>query len=273
VRITLLWVFALPLLAQKPTKPFQKDIGADRVEIYKSTGDVSLRMHIWEPEGHKPEDRRPAIVFFFGGGWRSGSPAQFREHCQYLSARGILAMSAEYRILGLHKTRATACVEDGKSALRWIRTEFSRLGVDPQRIAASGGSAGGHVAACTGLIAGYEDPDAAISSIPDAMILFNPALPERLGVEPKSLSPYHHVAKGQPPTLILHGDADEVVLIEGIQAFVDASTTAGNRCELAAYPEQVHGFFNFGRNGNAMYKATIARSQAFLRSLGWLQAE
>jgi acetyl esterase/lipase len=227
-------------------------------------------------------------VFFFGGGWRSGSPTQFVEHCRYLASRGMVAMSAEYRILGLHETLAKACVEDGKSAVRWLRQHAKRLGVNPQQIAAGGGSAGAHVAACTGVVPGFDAADS-VSSVPNALVLFNPplvlapvdgvrgidpekekTLPGRMGVEPIALSPYHHVAKGQPPMLALHGEADTVVFIEGVRAFVAASNKLGNRCELAAYAGEGHGFFNFRRKPTPMYEATVKRMDDFLLSLGWL---
>jgi len=94
-----------------------------RVEVYKKAGDASLRMYIFEPPGHKPSDQRPAIVFFFGGAWKKGSPAQFEQHCRYLASRGILAMTADYRVSSRHGTKARHCVEDGKSAVRWIRVQ------------------------------------------------------------------------------------------------------------------------------------------------------
>lgn len=206
------------------------------------------------------------------------------EQCKYLAARGMLAMSAEYRIRGLHETKAISCVEDGRSAVAWIRQEAARLGVDPQRIAAGGGSAGAHVAACTGTIP-------VPGSVPNAMILFNPpmslapiegipvldpekllTLPERTGVPPKDISPYHHIAAGQPPAIILHGKADAVIPFASIEAYAKATLALGNRCEVVGYDEQGHGFFNFGRAGNAMYSDTVAKVDTFLVSLGWLSA-
>lgn len=121
-----------------------------RKEIYKTVGEVKLPIYIFAPPDHKPTDRRPAIIFFFGGGWTSGTPRQFEPQCRYLASRGMVAMTADYRVFSRHGTLAVKCVEDAKSAIRWVRANASRLGVDPKRIAAGGGSAGGHIAACAG---------------------------------------------------------------------------------------------------------------------------
>ena len=66
-----------------------------RSVVYKTVGDVSLALHLFEPEGHKATDKRPAIVFFFGGGWNGGTPSQFYPHCAYLASRGMVAVAAE----------------------------------------------------------------------------------------------------------------------------------------------------------------------------------
>lgn len=262
------------------------------VEVYKTVGEVALNMYEYFPEGHQPTDRRPAIVFFFGGGWRGGSPKQFEKQCQYLASRGMVAMAADYRVLSRQKVKADRCVADAKSAVRWIRENAERLGVDPERIVASGGSAGGHIAACTGTITELDEPheDDTVSSKPNAMILFNPAvvlapvngefpvrnpeqLLERTGVEPKRISPYHHVRAGIPPTLILHGEADDTVKFQTVQWFTDAMHEAGNRCELAGYAEAGHGFFNYGRSKNRHFIETMNRVDRFLVSLNYLQGE
>ena len=93
--------------------------GAERM-VYKTVGDVKLHLHIFRPADKK--SNAPAIVFFFGGGWNHGTPGQFEQQCRYLASRGMVAMTAEYRIRNLHGTRAKACVEDGKSAMRWVRS-------------------------------------------------------------------------------------------------------------------------------------------------------
>ena len=277
-----------------------RDAGAT-VEVYKSTTNakgekVDLNIYIFKPKDHKANDQRPAVVFFFGGGWRSGKPSQFTEHCKHLASRGMVAMTADYRVSSRHGTKAVKCVSDAKSAVRWIRENAKRIGVDPNRIASGGGSAGGHVAACTGVVKMYDEKseDAGISSVPNAMILFNPALvlapvdgqPEpdekrlekfkqmeaRVGAKPKTISPLHNVAAGASPTIIFHGKADATVPYWTVDAFEKAMKDAGNECKLVGYEGQGHGFFNFGRK-NGRYKETVAAMDKFLVGLGWLKED
>ena len=129
-----------------------------------------------------------------------------------------------------------------------------------------------------------------ISHYPQALVLFNPVLvlaqvsgisgpgeeklknlEKRLGAEPESMSPYHHVRPGLPPTIIFHGEKDKTVPYRTAELFTEAMTEAGNRCELVGYPGQGHGFFNAHRADNSMYHDTVARMDDFLVSLGWLE--
>jgi acetyl esterase/lipase len=264
-----------------------------RAEVYKTVGDTPLSLYLFEPPASAgPKTNRPAIVFFFGGGWTNGSPTQFEQHCRALAARGMVAITADYRVLSRQKAKPVDCVADAKSAVRWLRANATRLGLDPQRIAAGGGSAGGHLAAATATVPGFESPgdDPKISSIPNALVLFNPALvlaplpglaiadfgtrvpAERMGTDPKNLSPAHHVKKGTPPTIIFHGKADTTVPYATAEAFTAAMQAAGNRCDLVGTEGAPHGFFNYGRGDNATYRATLAATDAFFVSLGWLRA-
>ncbi len=112
--------------AAQPRQPLQ--FKGARSEVYKTIGDVALQMYIFEPAGHKAADRRPAVVFFFGGGWKGGTPKQFEHQCRYLASRGMVAMTADYRVSSRHGTKAVQCVTDGKSAVRWVRENAKRLG-------------------------------------------------------------------------------------------------------------------------------------------------
>lgn len=260
--------------------------------IFKTIGDASLSLYVFEPEGHKATDRRPAIIFFFGGGWNSGSPQQFYPQSRYLASRGMVAISVEYRVRSRHGVTPFECVTDGKSAVRWVRANADKLGVDPDRIAAGGGSAGGHVAACTGVIDTLDEPDedASVSSKPNALVLFNPALVmpwrdesemsdeqreqimERFrGRDPREISPYHHVTPDDPPTIVFHGEADTTIPIRTARMFVEAMRKAGNRCELVAYAGKAHGFFNYGRDDGQAFYDTALEADKFLASLGYLE--
>jgi acetyl esterase/lipase len=273
---------------------YPPDLPGANVEVYKTIGDVKLNMYVYSPEDSQPGDRRAAIVFFFGGGWRGGSPAQFQRHCQYLASRGMVAMAADYRVLSRHGTKAVKCVADAKSAVRWIRANAERLGVDPERVVAGGGSAGGHLAACTGIVPDLDEPgeDTSISSVPSALALFNPAvmlapvegvtpfkadrlaeIQERMGADPVAMSPYHHVKKGNPPAIIFHGTADTTVPYETVERFTEAMTGAGNRCKLVGFEGQGHGFFNYGRGDGSAYVETVRAMDEFLAELGFLEGE
>lgn len=287
--VILLVVLALPAQAQRPSYP--PELPDARTEVYRSAEDVDLQAWIFEPSGHKRDDGRPAIVFFFGGGWNGGTPGQFKAHAAYLAERGMVAILADYRVRSRHGTLANVAVSDAQAAVHWVRTNAKRLGIDPMRIAAGGGSAGGHLAAATAMLPWHGDAEvpAQSNSIPNALVLFNPVLitarvpglseaadeklerlKSRLGAEPKSMSPFHNVRSDLPPTIIFHGQTDKTVPYRHAELFTAAMTAAGNRCELIGYRDQGHGFFNAHRENNSAYRDTTRRMDDFLVSLGWL---
>jgi acetyl esterase len=264
-----------------------------KVETYKQLGELPLKLYIFSPPGEARDQRRPAIVFFFGGGWRGGTPEQFHYQCRYFAARGMVAVAADYRVASRNQTTPADCVRDAKSAVRWLREHAESLGIDPQRIVASGGSAGGHLAACTAVVDAmeHEGENTAVSSRPNALVLFNPAMnvaavlkpkataqdqaseeQRRLfGVDPRAISPALLVKAGTPPTLLLFGTDDG--LLAGARQFADAMKQAGNRCELDLYEGQQHGFFNVGRGNNEFFRKTLISADKFLASLGYLEGE
>jgi acetyl esterase len=202
-----------PLISWK----YPPEMTGSRVEVYRTIGDVKLNAYIFEPKGHAKTDRRPAAVFFFGGGWKGGTPGQFLPQCLHLAARGMVAISVDYRVKSRLNVFPQDCVRDAKAAIRWVRANAERLGIDPDRVVAGGGSAGGHLAAATALLPGFEDEDnKGVSSMPNAMLLFNPAvvmapvdghpdlltaekfadIAERCDGRPQEVSPYHFVRAG-----------------------------------------------------------------------------
>jgi len=274
-------VLALALLAASlpgigETAP---EFPPDQVRVYKTDPRGDLKLHVFLPKGWKPGDRRPAIIFFFGGGWVRGNPARFFPHSRHFANLGMVAVSADYRTKNSHGTDPFACIADGKSAIRWLRAHAKEMGIDPNRIVAAGDSAGGHVAASTALREGLEDSgeDLSVSSVPNALILFNPVIDTtergygaaKLGDRKLEASPVHHVRAGLPPTLILHGTADTTVPFENVQRFCRQMHQFGNRCKLIPYEGKQHGFFLYSRD-RAIYRDTIRRADAFLRELGYL---
>jgi len=249
-----------------------------RVEefVYKKTPQGELRIHMHYPKGWAARDQRPAIVFFFGGGWTQGTVEQFRPQAEYLAQRGMVAARADYRVRGRHGTTPDKCVEDAKSAVRWLRANAAKLGINPNRIAASGGSAGGHIAACTSTIPGFEaeGEDASISSRPNLLVLFNPVLNtvpigEKFGMGEfgRRISPNHHLTKDVPRTIIFFGTEDK--LNEGGKEFIAKARELGFPARMYLAPGRPHGFFN----RSPWLERTIFLMDEFLATNGYLEGQ
>lgn len=244
--------------------------------VYRTVGEQELELHLLRPAGPAPAGGRPAVVFFHGGGWTGGDPSQFHDQAAELAARGVVAASARYR-LGKEGAAPPLLVADAKAAVRWVRAHAAELGVDPGRVAAGGGSAGGHLAAATAYLDGYDDaPDDPVSCRPDALVLYNPVLDngpggwghERVQDIWESFSPLHNVRAPAPPTLFLLGTEDTLVPVTTGEAFAEAVRAAGGRCDLRLAEGGAHGWFNRGKGG---YLETTEQLVAFLASLGWVE--
>lgn len=258
---------------------------------YKQIGAKPLQLHVFDPlESSASNDTKPAIVFFFGGGWTSGDPKQFYTQCRLLADNGVLAMSAEYRVKSRDDSKVIDSIADAQDAIAYVRSHAKELKVDPQRIAAGGGSAGGHLAAATATLAyrGTESNRSDLDYRPDALILFNPALVlapthtehdkelealrrnlvDRVGDAPESASPYHHLKKDMPPSIIFHGLADTTVPHWTVELFQRKAKELGSDCRLKSYEGEAHGFFNFGR---AKYQTVRDAMVEFLRDIHYVK--
>ena len=290
ILLFLLTLMYAGLVPAQNSSPLER---ASAVEVYKRVDSTDLKAYIFNPPKHESGSNRAAIVFFFGGGWRGGTPAQFVPQCEYLASRGMVAITVDYRVFNRQGVLANKCVQDAKSAIRWMRENASRLGIDPQKIVAAGGSAGGHLAASTATLPEHNDSqdDLSISAIPSATALFNPAvilasvpgkyeipaqrmqaLEKRLGAPPQSMSPYHHIQGNIGPSIIFHGTADKTVDFRSVQWFQEKMEEQGNSCVLVGYEGEGHGFFNFGRKNNGPFQSTMEHLDKFLVGLGYLSA-
>lgn len=222
--------------------------------VYKNAGGRELHLYVEKPSGCKASDQRPAIVFFFGGGWVSGKASQFQPQSEYFATRGLVGIRAEYRVMQKgDKGPPVVCCQDAKSAMRWVRAHAAELGIDPERIAASGGSAGGHLAAFASMVAGTDDPkdDLKVTPKGNALVLFNPVFdngPEggwgaaRVGDRYREFSPAHNITSNAPPTIVFLGDHDHLISTNVLARFKANMTKAGVRCDAHVYAGQPHGF-------------------------------
>ncbi|MEP3575562.1 MAG: alpha/beta hydrolase [Ekhidna sp.] len=245
--------------------------------VFKIIGPDSLIMDIYQP-AIRSEKKVPAMVFYFGGGWSGWNFDKFRPHAEYFSKRGLVTILVDYRVGKKHGTSPAASLRDAKSALRYVRSNAENLGIDPDKIIACGGSAGGHLAAACAVIEGFNEPsdDLKISCIPNALVLFNPVIDngpggygyERVQEYYREFSPLHNLNSMAPPTLFMVGTNDRHVPVETAEYYQRVMERMGLRCDLNIYEGEKHGFFNYHHFD--MYKETLLDTDEFLQSLGYL---
>jgi acetyl esterase len=248
-----------------------------QAEVYKQTPTRPLSLYLLTL-AQRPARPAPAIVFFFGGGWASGTVGQFAEQARSFRDLGYVAVLVDYRVRRRDGTTVFEAVADAKSAIRWMRENATRWHVDPQRIAAAGGSAGGHIAAATAILEGFDDrrDNRQISPRPDALVLFNPVVDTTesgygaafIGPRAAEVSLTPHLRRGLPPTIIFHGTADRTVPYANVTEFTRRMRAHENPCELVPFQGEDHGFFNNPafrpKNSAVTYRTVLERSQQFL---------
>lgn len=248
--------------------------------FYKRVGTNELKLFVIKPPGWKSSDRVPAILIFHGGGWVWGTPNIMGAQGNYFARRGMVSILVQYRLLDKHtNTPPTMCVADAQSAMRWVRAHAAELGVDTNRLAASGGSAGGHLAAFLGLMSGLSDPqdDLTVSAKANALVLWNPVFDnspgqwghELVGDRYMEFSPAQNITSNAPPAIIFLGTKDKLIPVKTVKKFQANMQAAGVRCETFFYEGQEHGFFS----KEPWRTQTLLEADRFLSSLGWLAAK
>jgi acetyl esterase/lipase len=249
--------------------------------LYKTVDTTQLYLTVYPSAIKEPNKKSPAIVFFFGGGWNSGTVKQFEPQALYFRQRGMVCILVDYRVKEKNKTTPFESLKDAKSAIRYIRAHANQLLIDPSKIVAAGGSAGGHLAASAATINDYNEStdNTAISCTPDALVLFNPVFDngpggygyERIGEAYKNFSPLHNIKSGAPPTIVFLGDKDHLVPVETAKYYKTIMEKVKSRCDLFVYEGQGHGFFNY--KNLEYYKKTVFETDTFLQSIGILNKD
>jgi len=249
--------------------------------LYKQVDTTTLYMVIDYPPDFDATREYPAMLFFFGGGWNGGNTSHFEPHASYFAKRGMICFRADYRVKSRQGTTPFESLKDAKSAMRYIREHAGDLHIDGQKIVASGGSAGGHLAAATALITGHNEGSdrLSFSCVPNALVLFNPVMDngpggygyERIGEAYSSFSPLHNIREGAPPSIMFLGTQDKLIPVETAEYYELVMEKVGSRCDLLLYEGQGHGFFNY-RNME-YYEKTLSAANEFLITLGLLKKQ
>jgi acetyl esterase/lipase len=248
-----------------------------KIEVYKKIDNIELDVFVYLPTDYLNGGKRAALAFFHGGGWECGKPEWGHGQCQHFSKLGMVCFSFEYRITTQHDVTPLESIADAKTAIRWIHEFADEYNINPERIVASGYSAGGHLAACTAMIDKFDEPseDRAISSAANALMFwvtpvkvfadgwFKQILKGRAKV--KECDPNEHIRAGLPPSIIFQGTADDIIPLWSVKEFARKMKAAGNRCELNIYEGQTH--LGWGENVKDVY----AKMDEFLESLGYIK--
>lgn len=251
-----------------------------QVVPYKKIGNKRLVVRVYSPDSTKFEGRRPAVVIFHGGGWSGGSPNTFIPHARYFRNNGFKVFVATYRLAKESQgLTPVECLLDAKSAMRFVRTNSEKFNIDPNKIVASGGSAGAHLSAATALIDNYndQDDDMSVSCIPNALVLFSPVIDngpagwafDRVGGYYKDFSPLHNIREGMPPVISFLGSKDSLIPVVTMQYFNEMIQRVGTKSELHVYEGQAHGFFK----SEKYFPITMGLAVDFLQEVGILESQ
>ena len=265
--------------------------------VFKKTPQRDLKVFVDYPADWRATDRRPAIVFWHGGGFTQGNAGQFFEQADYFAARGAVCLRPEYRLRDTDNTLPVSAVEDGISAIRWIKQHADQFGIDRDRIAVGGGSAGGCMAAAVATVdtkkfaeLGFvgKDDDQTIDTKVSAMILYNPFLdffepthPRQieeecllLGKDPEdyrealhAISAIENVTKDSPPNIILFGTKD-AFYVSDLRWIVKCRELGAN-CRDFVYEGEVHSWYN----NSPHLETTTHNVNEFLMDIGFLERQ
>lgn len=234
----------------------------DAETVYKTTPQGDLKLYIFRPADWKESDKRPLMLMYHGGGWRGGNPEICFEQGRYFADNGFVAISAQYRKADKKLTfdNIGRTVTDAVSAIRYVRKNADKLGIDPAKIICNGSSAGGHISLCVALLNTFQDPadDQTIDRVPNALLLLCPVVhcgpkpgyaPAYRAMKDKypELSPAHNLRQGMPPQLIVSGTLDHVIPEKYAYQYAEEVRKTGSVCEVQMFQGAKHGAFYRGK--------------------------
>jgi acetyl esterase/lipase len=227
-------------------------------------GDEDCKLDLALPA--KTDGSAPCIVVIHGGAWRAGNKGQHATHIKRFAELGYVSASLQYRFCPKHPFPAQ--IEDVKCAVRFLRGNADKLGMDPKRVGAMGVSAGAHLAMLLNTVdeksdlegsGGHADQSSKVQcavsivgptaldaeDIPDIskglLRDFIGGTPQEKPELTKKASPIAHLSKDDGPILMIHGTQDELVPQTQVYKMVDAMGEVGLRGRAEILPGLKHG--------------------------------
>jgi len=247
--------------------------------VYKETNGVSRELEIYFPKAKQgPKKPVPGIIMFHGGGWGGGTRDQFRYLCHYFASRGLVTATVTYKLAAKTRTeeakstesRKRVCITDAKSAIRWYKQNSDELGIDPKRIIAGGGSAGGHIsllATTTPDLNDPNDPKGYDTSVA-AYLLFNPALSAGDAKDP-AVDFLQQLKADFPPSIAFFGSEDNWMKKGWGSAYDKMKSLGVKSADFKIAEGMGHGFFN----RQPWADVTLIAADKFLKELGFIEGE
>jgi acetyl esterase/lipase len=233
-------------------------IRVDRDLVFGRGGELDLKLDVYHPSGDVT--KRTAVIQLHGGGFARGAKENIANNCRLFAERGYVAIASQYRLVD--QAQWPAQIHDVKAAIRWTRANASQVGVDPEKIAVAGYSAGALlslVAAGSGdrpeLEGDGGTPD--VSSTVAACIAFYPPLQQSRPASEagarlipagssdavyEEASPITYARAGMPPTVLLHSTGDTTLPVEGSMRLFDSLRAAGVPVEMHIFDGLSHVF-------------------------------
>lgn len=251
-----------------------------KVYAYKEIDGIKRELEIYFPERHDLSgDPVPAIIFFHGGGWGGGTRDAFKYQCDYFASRGLVAVTVTYRLAAKQAreearkgnfSRKQICIPDAKSAIRWVKQNAEEFGVDPNRLVAAGGSAGGHISLIATSNPGLNDPNDPkdIDTSVAARVLFNPALSSSDAADPE-IDFIRYLKPGAPPAIVFFGSEDKKWLEGWNPIYEKWKRLEGTEIKMEIAEGENHAFFN----SQPWADLTLISADKFLSELGFLKGD
>lgn len=272
-----------PYVTRLPTE-IPKGVSARPGITYARYGAREMKLDLFRPEG---KEKRPAVIVVHGGAWITGDHRMENPFAAELARRGYVAATVEYRLS--NEAKYPAQIHDLKAAVRYLRANAARYGIDPERIAAVGASSGGHLVALLGATNGMKRFEGdggnaeassevrAVVNIDGTATFVDPGNIEKEKKGPldtntrlvgatfeerpevwREASPITHVHRRSAPTLFINSSSFRP--FQQREEMQERLRAAGVRSEMVVIPDTPHPFWLF----RPWFDQTIAHVEEFL---------